>query len=94
MPFFGVPAAAGAAFLAGSTMGLPAGRRGGRRDRRWSSSSLERIVARRLLAARRPSQTLTVLLIVALVDAYGFIGLLFASTLAMSDRVVPRAAAA
>ncbi len=46
--------------------------------------ALERIVARRLLAARRPSPTLTVLLVVALVDAYGLMGLLFASTLAMT----------
>src|SRR4029079_17189757 len=46
--------------------------------------ALERVVAVRLLAARRPSQTLTVLLIVALVDAYGVIGLLFASTVAMA----------
>ena len=43
---------------------------------------LDRIFAPRLLSARRPSPTLTVFLIVALVDAYGFIGLLFASTLA------------
>src|SRR6185436_19205193 len=45
---------------------------------------IDRIVARRLLAARQPSPTLTVLLVVALVDAYGVVGLLFASTLAMA----------
>ena len=83
VPFFGVPAAAVTAFLAGNTIGLAEGA---------SAAAvtvlvivtLERIVALRLLAARRPSQTLTVLLIVALVDAYGVIGLLFASTLAMA----------
>ena len=83
VPFFGVPAAACAAFLAGNTVGLGEG---------VAAAvitvlvivALERIVAPRLLAARRPSQTLTVLLVVALVDAYGVIGLLFASTLAMA----------
>ena len=83
VPFFGVPAAAGAAFLAGSTISPGAG----------AVTAvvtvlvvvvLERIVAKRWLAARRPSQTLTVLLIIAMVDAYGVVGLLFASTLAMT----------
>ena len=83
VPFFGVPLAAGAAFLAGSTLGIPAGAV-------VAALTvvvivlLDRIVARRLLDARRPSQTLTVLMIVVLVDAYGVIGLLFASTLAMA----------
>jgi len=83
IPFFGVPAAAGAAFLAGSTVSLAVGA---------ASAAVtivvilavDRIVARRLLEARRPSQTLTVLMVVALVDAYGVIGLVFASTLAMA----------
>jgi putative permease len=83
VPFFGVPLAAGAAFLAGSTVSIPGGA---------AASALtvlvvvvvDRIVARRLLSARHPSQTLTVLLVVMLVDAYGVIGLLFASTLAMA----------
>jgi predicted PurR-regulated permease PerM len=83
VPFFGVPAAAGAAFLAGSAMGLATGA-GAAAITVVVVVALERIVALRLLAARRPSQTLTVLLIVALVDAYGVIGLLFASTLAMA----------
>jgi hypothetical protein len=46
--------------------------------------AVDQIVARRLLVTRRPSPTLTVLLIVALVDAHGVIGLIFASTLAMA----------
>jgi predicted PurR-regulated permease PerM len=83
VPFFGVPFAAGVAFLAGSTIGVPAG---------VATAAvtvvvvvvLDRIVAPRLLAGRRPSPTLTVLLIVALVDVYGVIGLLFASTIAMA----------
>lgn len=83
VPFFGVPAAACAAFLAGNTVGLAAGA-GAAAITVLVVVALERIVAFRLLAARRPSQTLTVLLIVALVDAYGVIGLLFASTLAMT----------
>ena len=83
VPFFGVPAAACAAFLAGNTVGLGEGV-GAAVITVLVVVALERIVALRLLAARRPSQTLTVLLIVALVDAYGLIGLLFASTLAMT----------
>ena len=83
VPFFGVPAAACTAFLAGNTVGLAAGA-GAAAVTILVMVALERIVALRLLAARRPSQTLTVLLIVALVDAYGVIGLLFASTLAMA----------
>jgi predicted PurR-regulated permease PerM len=83
VPFFGVPMAAGAAFLAGNTVGVLTGA---------AAAAMtvlvivlfERIVARRLLAARHPSPTLTVLLVVALVDAYGIVGLLFASTLAMA----------
>ena len=45
------------------------------------------MVARRLLIARRPSPTLTVLLVVALVESNGFVGLLLASTLAMAMQV-------
>ena len=83
VPFFGVPLAAGAAFLAGSTMGIAAGA-GAAAVTVVVIVLLDRTVARHLLAARRPSPTLTVLLIVALVDAYGLVGLLFASTLAMA----------
>jgi len=83
VPFFGVPFAAGAAFLAGSTVGIAAGAAAAGVTV-VVLVALERIVARRLLAARRPSPTLTVLLVVALVDAYGVIGLPFASTLAMA----------
>jgi len=82
IPFFGVPLAAAVAFLAGSTIGLPAGA---------ATAGVtvliivaaDQAVGRRLLAAQRPSQTLTVLLVVALVDAYGVFGMVFASTLAM-----------
>jgi predicted PurR-regulated permease PerM len=83
VPFFGVPAAAAAAFLAGSTVSVAAGAAAAAITV-VAIVALERTVARHLLAARRPSQTLTVLLIVALVDAYGVIGLLVASTLAMA----------
>ena len=83
VPFFGVPFAAGAAFLAGSAASVGAGAAAAGVTVLVLVAS-ERIVARRLLAARRPSPTLTVLLVVALVDAYGVIGLLFASTLAMT----------
>jgi predicted PurR-regulated permease PerM len=83
VPFFGVPAAAGTAFVAGCTVSVAAGA--------VTAAvtvvvmiAAEQIVARRLLAARRPSPTLTVLLVVALVDAYGVIGLVFASPLAMA----------
>jgi predicted PurR-regulated permease PerM len=83
VPFFGVPLAAGAAFLAGCPVSVAAGA--------LTAAvtvlivvAVDLIVARRLLAARRPSPTLTVLLVVALVDAYGFVGLIFASTLAMA----------
>ena len=82
IPFAGVPLAAAVAFLAGSTIGLAAGA---------ATATVtvlivvaaNQIIGRRLLAAPRPSQTLTVLLVVALVDAYGVIGMVFASTLAM-----------
>jgi predicted PurR-regulated permease PerM len=83
VPFFGVPAAAGAAFLAGSAISPGAGAATAAVTV-LVVVALERIVAERWLAARRPSQTLTVLLIIAMVDAYGVIGLLFASTLAMT----------
>jgi predicted PurR-regulated permease PerM len=83
VPFFGVPAAGAAAFLFASTVSLPTAA-GAAAVTVLVMVTLERVVALRLLAARRPSQTLTVLLIVALVDAYGVIGLLFASTLAMT----------
>jgi len=83
VPFFGIPSAAVAAFLAGSTITLGAGAATAAVTV-LVIVALERIVAERWLAARRPSQTLTVLLIIALVDAFGLIGLLFASTVAMT----------
>jgi len=83
VPFFGVPLAAGAAFVAGSTVSPAAGG--------VSAAvtvvvvvAVDQIVARRLLAAPRPSPTLKVLLVIALVDAHGILGLVFASTLAMA----------
>jgi predicted PurR-regulated permease PerM len=83
VPFFGIALAAGAAFLAGTTVSIAAGA--------VTAAvtvavlvAVDQIVARRLLVTRRPSPTLTVLLIVALVDAHGVIGLIFASTLAMA----------
>jgi len=83
VPFFGVPLAAAAAFLAGSTVGVPAGAATAAVTV-LVVVAVDRIAARRLLEARRPSPTLTVLLVVALVDAFGVVGLLFASTLAMA----------
>jgi predicted PurR-regulated permease PerM len=83
VPFFGVPAAGAAAFVSGSALSLATGV-GAAAVTVVVMVTLDRVVALRLLAARRPSQTLTVLLIVALVDAFGVIGLLFASTLAMA----------
>jgi predicted PurR-regulated permease PerM len=83
VPFFGVPLAATASFLAGSTVSVPAGVMAAVLTV-VVIVALDRIVARRLLDARRPSQTLTVLMIIVLVDAYGLIGLLFASTLTMA----------
>jgi hypothetical protein len=48
---------------------------------------LDRGLARQLLGARAPSPTLTVVLVVALADAYGAMGLLLASTLSMAIQV-------
>jgi predicted PurR-regulated permease PerM len=81
VPFFGVPAAAGAAFVAGSTVSIAAGAAAAAATV-VAIVAIDRIVARRLLDARRPSPTLTVFLVVALVDAFGVIGIVFASTLA------------
>lgn len=81
VPFFGVPLAAAAAFLAGSTISVVAGAATAAVSV-LVLVAVDQIVGRRLLNARRPSPTLTVLLAVALVDAYGFVGLFFASTLA------------
>jgi predicted PurR-regulated permease PerM len=83
VPFFGVPAAGTLAFLSGSTLSLATGA-GAAAVTVMVMVTLDHLIALRLLAARRPSQTLTVFLIVALVDVYGVVGLLFASTLAMA----------
>ena len=71
IPFFGVPAG-GRRRLPGRQHRRHRGRRG---DAPPSPSlvivALDRMVARRLLERAAPSPTLTVLLVVALVDAYG-----------------------
>jgi predicted PurR-regulated permease PerM len=86
VPFFGVPLAALASFLAGNARGtLP-----GLLAAAYTVVVLvvvERAVGRTLLAARRPSPTLTVVLAVALVDVAGALGLLLASTIAMALQV-------
>jgi hypothetical protein len=48
---------------------------------------LDRGVSRKLFAARHPSPTLVVFLLVALVDSFGPVGLLLASTLATALQV-------
>jgi predicted PurR-regulated permease PerM len=81
IPFFGAVLAGGAAFLAGAAEGWPTGCLAAA----FTVTvvvTLDRGVGRRLFAVHRPSPTLTVLLAVVLVDAYGAVGLLFASTLA------------
>jgi len=82
IPFFVMPLAAAVAFLAGSTIGIPAG------VTTAAVTVLVIVAARqgvggRLLDEQRPSPTLTVLLVVVLFDAFGVIGTVFASTLAM-----------
>jgi len=89
VPFFGAVAAALVSYLAGAA---------------WSPGAgvlaatftlllllLDRWVARRLFAARRPSPTLAVFLIVALAHAYGVAGLLAASPLAAGLQALARA---
>lgn len=86
VPFFGIPFAAGVAFLAG----FPTGPMTGAFAAGVTLAAItviDRLVARRLLHARRPSPVLTVVFVVALVEAYGVLGLLLASTLSMALQV-------
>ena len=81
VPFFGGLLAAGAAFVAGAEAGPAAGGLAAA----FTITvvvTLDRGVGRRLFAVDRPSPTLTVLFAVVLVDAYGPLGLLLASTVA------------
>ena len=87
VPFFGVPLAALVSFLAGEVRGVGPGVLAAL----YTVLVLvvtERGVGRTLLSARRPSPTLTVVLVVALVDVAGALGLLLASTLAMALQVL------
>lgn len=86
IPFFGIPLVAAVTFVAGNAIGLPAAAAAAV-FAVLVIFALDRMVARRLLIARRPSPTLTVLLVVALVESNGLLGLLLASTLAMAVQV-------
>lgn len=83
VPFFGVPIAAAGAYLSGAAHG-PFAAMAAALSTIAVLVALDRGVGRELLAARRPSPTLTVVLAVALVDVAGALGLLFASTIAMA----------
>jgi predicted PurR-regulated permease PerM len=81
VPFFGALLAGGAAFLAGAEAGVPTGCLAAA----FTVTvvvTLDRGVGRGLFAVHRPSPTLTVLFAVVLVDAYGPLGVLLASTVA------------
>jgi putative heme transporter len=86
IPFFGIPMVAAATFLAGNAIG-PAAAAAAATFAVLVIIALDRMVARQLLIARRPSPTLTVLLVVALVESNGLPGLLLASTVAMAIQV-------
>jgi putative heme transporter len=86
IPFFGIPLVAAVTFVAGNAIGLPAAAAAAT-FAVLMIVALDRMVARRLLIARRPSPTLTVLMVVALVEADGFVGLLLASSVAMALQV-------
>jgi predicted PurR-regulated permease PerM len=86
IPFFGIPLVAAAAFVAGNTIGPGVGAAAAALAV-LVIVALDRVIARGLLVSRRPSPTLTVFLVVALVEASGFVGLLLASTLAMALQV-------
>ena len=73
IPFFGIPLVAAATFLAGNAIG-PAAAAAAAIFAVLVIFALDRMVARRLLIARRPSPTLTVLLVVALVESNGLPG--------------------
>jgi predicted PurR-regulated permease PerM len=80
-PFFGPALAAGVSFLAGSALSPAAGALAAAYTL-LVLLLLDRWLARHVFCARRPSPTLVVFLLVALVDAWGAGGLLAAPTLA------------
>jgi predicted PurR-regulated permease PerM len=86
VPFVGVVVAIAAAFLAGAVVGAPLGLLAAAYTL-GTLLVLDRGVARRMLRARRYSATLIVLLAIALVDAWGMVGLLVASPLAAAIQV-------
>ena len=86
IPFFGIPLVAATTFVAGNAIGLAAAAAAAI-FAVLVLFALDRLVARRLLIARRPSPTLTVLLVVALVESNGFVGLLLASSVAIAMQV-------
>jgi predicted PurR-regulated permease PerM len=87
VPFFGPVIATAASYLAGAAV-TPALGALAAAHTLLVLLLLDRVVARRLFLARRYSPTLTVFLIVALVDAYGILGLLIASPLAAAIQVL------
>jgi predicted PurR-regulated permease PerM len=86
VPFFGFVVAGATSFLAGAVVDPSVGALAAGYTL-LVLLLLDRVVARGVLAARRYSPTLTVFLIVALVDVYGVLGVLVASPLAAATQV-------
>jgi predicted PurR-regulated permease PerM len=87
VPFFGPLIAVVASYLAGAEVSVATGALAGTYTL-LALVLLDRGLARGLYAARRYSPTLTVFLVVALVDAYGVLGVLIASPLAAAIQVL------
>jgi len=83
VPFFGVVLASGVGALAGASMG-PAGAILGGAGTLALLLALDRGAARGLFEVRRASPTLTVVSGIVLVEAFGTIGVLLASTVAIA----------
>jgi predicted PurR-regulated permease PerM len=86
VPFLGVVLAAGVGALAGASMGVAGAVLGGTGTLALLLA-LDRGAARGLFEVRRASPTLTVVSVILLVDAFGPIGLLLASTVAVAGQV-------
>jgi predicted PurR-regulated permease PerM len=87
VPFFGIVVACLASFLAGSISSPAVGALAAAYTA-VVLVLLDRLVAQRWFAARRYSPTLVVFLVVALVDAYGMLGLLVASPIGAAAQVL------